>query len=236
MEEPEEELDDEAEEALEDDNSESNDDGDGKEPSGESLQSQDTPRRGGEPGDTSNDLEDDSYDPNEPLDVAEGSTELELSSKEEEDESIDSEEIQQLCNANAEWNEAQERDAEVTARGINAAQISEVEAVHTLGERNEAETRVPTKAEAPNLEVLGTAVAAFGTKSSTLSFGWAMADWDFTAGTDGFYYDPEGMRYPCSREGGQYTYEQVTSVLQGALDGDHVPSPLADAMVTRALD
>jgi hypothetical protein len=39
MEEPEEEVDDEAEEALEDDNSESDHDGDGEEPSGESLQS-----------------------------------------------------------------------------------------------------------------------------------------------------------------------------------------------------
>jgi hypothetical protein len=39
MEEPEEELEDEAEDALEDDNSESDDDGDGEEPSGDSLQS-----------------------------------------------------------------------------------------------------------------------------------------------------------------------------------------------------
>jgi hypothetical protein len=31
-------------------------------------------------------------------------------------------------------------------------------------------------------------------------------------------------------------YEQVTFVLQGGLDGDRVPSPLANAMVTRALD
>jgi hypothetical protein len=84
--------------------------------------------------------------------AAEGSTELELSSEEEEDKSIDSEEIQQLCNTNAEWNEAQKWDAEVvgpsTAQGINAAQISEVGAVFTLGERTEAETRVPTEAEA----------------------------------------------------------------------------------------
>jgi hypothetical protein len=57
----------------------------------------------------------------------EDSTELELS-LEEEDKSIDSKEIQQLYNANAEWNEAQERDAEVarpsTALGINVALIS----------------------------------------------------------------------------------------------------------------
>jgi hypothetical protein len=42
--------------------------------------------------------------------------------------------------------------------------------------------------------------------------------------------------YRCSGEEGQYTYEQVTSILQGGLDVDRVPSPLADAMVTRALD
>jgi hypothetical protein len=44
------------------------------------------------------------------------------------------------------------------------------------------------------------------------------------------------VRYRRSGEEGQYTYEQVTSVLQGGLDVDRVPSPLADAMVTRPLD
>jgi hypothetical protein len=75
------------------------------------------------------------------------------------------------------------------------------------------ETRIPTEAEASNLEVLGTTVAALGTESSTLSFGWAMVDWGFTTRADGFYYDPEGVKYRRSGEGGQYTYEQVTSVL-----------------------
>jgi hypothetical protein len=134
MEEPEEEVDDEAVEALEDDSSESDHDGDSKEPSGKSLQFQDAPRRGGELGNTSDDSEDESYDLDEPSDVVEGSTELELSSEEEEEDSIDSEEIQQLCNANAEWNEAQERDAEVagpnSALGSTPAQISEPREVH----------------------------------------------------------------------------------------------------------
>jgi hypothetical protein len=112
----------------------------------------------------------------------------------------------------------------------------EVGAVHTLGECTKAETHVATEAEALNLEVLGTTAAALGTESSTLSFGWAMTDRGFTAGADGFYYDPKGVKYCRSGEGGQYTYEQVTCVLQGALDGDRVPSPLVDAMVTRALD
>jgi hypothetical protein len=211
---------------------------------------------------------------------------LELLSEEEEEESIDSEEIQQLCNVNVEWNEAQERDAEVArpsnALGSTPARISEPREVHTnvndgtlqedgivaliftmnkeewqravpdcvvgvvdtvevgaehkLSKCTEAETRVPTEVEAPNLEVLGTTVAALGTESSMLLFGWAMADQGFTAGADGFYYDPEGVRYHCLGEEGQYTYEHVTFVLQGGLDGDRVPSPLADAMVMRVLD
>jgi hypothetical protein len=90
--------------------------------------------------------------------------------------------------------------------------------------------------EAPNLEVLGTTAAALGTESSTLSFGWAMANRDFTVGANGFYYDPEGVRYCCSGEEGQYMFEQVTSILQGGLDGDRMPSLLTDTMVTRALD
>jgi hypothetical protein len=40
-----------------------------------------------------------------------------------------------------------------------------------------------------------------------------MVDWGFTTRADGFYYDPEGVKYRRSGEGGQYTYEQVTSVL-----------------------
>jgi hypothetical protein len=99
MEEPEEEVDDEAVEASEDDNSESDHNGDGEEPSGESLHSQDTPRRGGELWDTSDDSDDESYDPDKPSDANEGLEELELSSQEEEEEeeeeeeSIDSHEV-----------------------------------------------------------------------------------------------------------------------------------------------
>jgi hypothetical protein len=63
-----------------------------------------------------------------------------------------------------------------------------------------------------------------------------MADQGFTEGANGLYYDREGVRYRLSGEEGQYTYEQVIFVLQGGLDVDRVPSPLVDAMVTRALD
>jgi hypothetical protein len=60
---------------------------------------------------------------------------LELSSKEEEEESIDYEDIQQLCNANAEWNEAHEWNVEVagpsSTPGSTPARISKPHEVHT---------------------------------------------------------------------------------------------------------
>jgi hypothetical protein len=62
---------------------------------------------------------------------------------------------------------------------VGVVDTAEVGAVHTLGERTEAETHVPTEAKAPNLEVLETTAATLGTESSTLSFGWAMADRGF---------------------------------------------------------
>jgi hypothetical protein len=63
-----------------------------------------------------------------------------------------------------------------------------------------------------------------------------MADQAYTTGVNGLYHDREGMRYHHLGEEGQYTYEQVTPVLQRRLDVDRVTSPVADAMVTRALD
>ena len=94
MEEPEEEVDDETVEASKDDNSELDHDGNGDEPSGESLHFQDTPGRGGELWGTSDDSDNESYDPNKPPNADEGLEELELSSQEEEEEeSIDSQEI-----------------------------------------------------------------------------------------------------------------------------------------------
>jgi hypothetical protein len=248
MEEPEEEVDDEVVEASKDDNSESDHDGDGEEPSGESLHSQDTPRRGGELWDTSDDSDDESYDPNKPSNVDEGLEELELSSQEEEEEeeeeSIDSQEILQLGNGNTNWNATQKGDVEGVGPNttpeskpvVGVVDNAHVEVVHMLSERTEAETCVPTIVGAPNSEVLPAAAAAICTESNMLSFGWAMADLGFIEGADGLYYDWEGVRYRRSGEEGQYTYEQVTSVLQGGLDVDRVPSPLADAMVTRPLD
>jgi hypothetical protein len=119
---------------------------------------------------------------------------------------------------------------------VGVVDNTQVEVVHMLSKRTEAETHVPTIVGAPNSEVLPAAAVAVRTESSTLSFGWAMADRGFTEGANGLYYDWEGVRYRRLGEDGQYTYEQVTSILQGGLDVDCVPSPLVDAMVTRALD
>jgi hypothetical protein len=83
----------------------------------------------------------------------------------------------------------------------------QVGAVHTLSECTKAETRVPTIVGAPNSEVLPTTTAAVGTESSTLSFGWAMENRGFIEETDGLYYDREEVRYCCSGEEEQYTYE-----------------------------
>ena len=46
---------------------------------------------------------------------------------------------------------------------VGVVDIAEVGAVHTLSKHTKAEIRVPSKVEAPNLEVLGTTTAALGT-------------------------------------------------------------------------
>jgi hypothetical protein len=66
---------------------------------------------------------------------------------------------------------------------------------------------VPTVAEEPNLEVLGSTAAALGTESNALSFRWAMGGWFYSKMGDGYYYDLEGVRYRRLGEEGQYTYE-----------------------------
>jgi hypothetical protein len=83
--------------------------------------------------------------------------------------------------------------------------------------------------------VFPTTAAAVGTQSTTLSFAWAMADQAYTAGVDGLYHDREGVRYRRLGVEGQYTYEQVTSILHEGLDVDCVMSSVADAMVTNML-
>jgi hypothetical protein len=93
---------------------------------------------------------------------------------------------------------------------------------------------VPTVAEEPNLEVLGSTTVALGTKSNALSFRWAMGGRVYTKTGDGYYYDLEGVRYRRSGEENQYTYEQVASVFE--VDNDRVSSAVVDAMVSKAID
>src|SRR5450759_3045840 len=80
--------------------------------------------------------------------------------------------------------------------------------------RTQRETPVPTVAEEPHLEVLGHTAATTGTDSDSLSFQWAMEGSGYTERGDGYYYDVAGVRYRRSGEDGQYTYEQVASVLE----------------------
>jgi hypothetical protein len=103
-----------------------------------------------------------------------------------------------------------------------------------FSEHTQGETHVPTVAEEPNLEVLGSTVAALGTESNALSFRWAMGGRVYTKTGDGYYYDLEGVRYRRSGDEGQYTYEQVASVFE--VDDDRVSSPTVDAMISKAID
>jgi hypothetical protein len=76
-----------------------------------------------------------------------------------------------------------------------------------FSEHTQGEIHMPTLAEEPNLEVLGSTTATLGTESNTLSFRWAMGGRVYTKTGDGYYYDLEGVRYRRSGEEGQYTYE-----------------------------
>jgi hypothetical protein len=103
-----------------------------------------------------------------------------------------------------------------------------------FSEHTQGETHVPTVAEEPNLEVLGSTAAVLGTESKALSFRWAMGGRVYTKTGDGYYYYVEGMRYRRSGEEGQDTYEQVALVFKA--DNDCVSSPTVDAMVSKAID
>jgi hypothetical protein len=60
--------------------------------------------------------------------------------------------------------------------GSTTAQLSQApRSIWTLTEgHTQGETHVPTVAEEPNLEVLGSTAAALGTEPNALSFRWAM--------------------------------------------------------------
>jgi hypothetical protein len=57
---------------------------------------------------------------------------------------------------------------------IDRGACEETGAEGQFSEHTQGETHVPTIAEEPNLEVLGSTAAALGTESNALSFRWAM--------------------------------------------------------------
>jgi hypothetical protein len=116
---------------------------------------------------------------------------------------------------------------------VDKGAYKESRAEGQFSEHTQEETHVPTVAEEPNLEVLGSTVAVLGTEFNALSFRWTMEGRFYTKTGDGYYYDLEGMRYRRSREEGQSTYEQVASVFEA--DDDRVSSPAVDGMVSKAI-
>jgi hypothetical protein len=117
---------------------------------------------------------------------------------------------------------------------VDRGACEESRAEGQFSEHTQGETHVPTVAEEPNLEVLGSTAAALGTESNALSFRWTMGGRVYTKLGNGYYYDVEGVRYRRSGEEGQYTYEQVALVFKA--DNDRVSSPAVDAMVSKAID
>ena len=101
--------------------------------------------------------------------------------------------------------------------------------------QTQGETPVPTVPEEPHLEVLGHTAATTTTDSDSLSFRWAMQGSGYTEREDGYYYDVEGVKHRRSGEDGQYTYEQVASVLEGSTEDDRLSSPTVEAMVSQAM-
>jgi hypothetical protein len=57
---------------------------------------------------------------------------------------------------------------------IDRGACEETRAEGQFSEHTQGETHVPTLAEDPNLELLGSTIAALGTESNALSFQWAM--------------------------------------------------------------
>jgi hypothetical protein len=108
---------------------------------------------------------------------------------------------------------------------IDGGPIQEGGAEEQLSAPTATKAAIAPGAEAPTLSMLACTAAIVGTDSSSLSFGWAMVDRVYTKRADGFYYDPEGVRYHRSGQEGQYSYEQVASVLEGVVDDDQVSSP-----------
>jgi hypothetical protein len=77
---------------------------------------------------------------------------------------------------------------------VDRGACEESEVKGQFSEHTQGETHVPTVAEEPNLEVLGSTAVALGTESNALSFRWAMEDRLYTKIGVGYYYDLEGVK------------------------------------------
>jgi hypothetical protein len=248
-------TDSEDEDMSEEDTSEEDDDGDGKEPSGITLHSESIHRARR----ASTDALDGSYRPGRPSGPRQSSEEpattTEGQGQEQEHDGTQGRDAQERGNRTLEMIMEQvfraEDEEPQSSPGSNTVHLSQPPPEHMdvdVGAREESAadgqhsehtqgaTPIPTVAVEPHFEVLGHIAAALGTDSGSLSFRWVMEGPVYTERGDGYYYDVEGVRYRCSGEDGQYTYEQVASVFEGTTDDDRVPSPAVDAMVSKAID
>ena len=175
--------------------------------------------------------EDKSYDPRNSSDVEDESLALE-------GVYISAEETEKHFDKNEEHIVAQEPTVGVV--GVSATFQSTPSGIcdvpEVREESMEAATSFSNVIVAPSSVVLPSHGVTTGTESTTLSFAWALADHRMTLGDDGLYHDLEGVKYRRVGEDSNYTYEQVASILDGDLNGGSIPSPVAEAMVTRALD
>jgi hypothetical protein len=230
----EDEAEDGSEDYSEDTISEFSDSDDDEEEDGESLHSEDTHERSWEYmafGEGDDSAEDEDYDPGNSSDVEEESSALK-------DVNSSAEETEERFDRNEERIVAQEPGVGVVGVGATfqstPSGICDVPEVRE--EPMEATTSLSDVIVAPSSVVLPSHGVTTGTESTTLSFAWALADHHMTLGDDGFYHDLEGVKYRRVGEEGNYTYEQVASILEGDLNAGSIPSPVAEAMVTRALD
>jgi hypothetical protein len=205
---------DEAEEEMEDSNPDSDDDGDGEEPSGVSLHSQDTLCREGELEGASTDSSIEEYHPKGTSVRRPWSPEYVSSSKEEDEEAGGPQEGQEHCTdfvgriveqvfggedmepvISTENTVAPLSQGPTVHMDVDGGPIQEGRAEEQFSASTATEAAVAPGTEPPTLSMLACTAATVGTDSSSLSFGWAMVDRVYTERADGYYYDPEGVKY-----------------------------------------
>jgi hypothetical protein len=100
---------------------------------------------------------------------------------------------------------------------IDRGACEETRAEGQFSEHTQGETHVPTLAEDPNLEVLGSTAAAVGTESNILSFRWAMG---------GRVYTKHGMAITMMWRELQLLYDCGTPPYKGQ---DEIPTQSSQA-------